>query len=268
MKNNLLRLLSIMLLCILLINCGGKGEESTGVKNQKNSNEEKIKIKVGVEGDYPPYTFTDENGKMTGYDIDVMEEIARRRNLDVEFIITPWDGIFLALESGKFDLLTNLSKTSEREQKYDFTDDYLISGAQIIVKKGRTDIKTLEDFKGKRIMTSVGSDYNKIMTEYDKDKKFKLRYYDGEVTVAFDEIARGRADATINDRLTVGYFVKKRGDIVEAVGEVIEKSPAHMIVRKGENKLREEINEGIKEMKSDGTLAKLSKKWFGEDYTK
>ena len=75
MKNNLLRLLSIMLLCILLINCGGKGEESTGVKNQKNSNKEKIKIKVGVEGDYPPYTFTDENGKMTGYDIDVMEEI-------------------------------------------------------------------------------------------------------------------------------------------------------------------------------------------------
>lgn len=52
------------------------------------------------------------------------------------------------------------------------------------------------------------------------------------------------------------------------MGEVIEKSPAHMIVRKGENKLREEINEGIKEMKSDGTLAKLSKKWFGEDYTK
>ena len=172
------------------------------------------------------------------------------------------------MESGKFDLLTNLSKTSEREQKYDFTDDYLISGAQIIVKKGRTDIKTLEDFKGKRIMTSVGSDYNKIMTEYDKDKKFKLQYYDGEVTVEFDEIAQGRADATINDRLTVGYFVKKRGDIVEAVGEVIEKSPAHMIVRKGENKLREEINEGIKEMKSDGTLAKLSKKWFGEDYTK
>lgn len=88
-------------------------------------------------------------------------------------------------------------------------------------------------------MTSVGSDYNKIMTEYDKDKKFKLQYYDGEVTVAFDEIAQGRADAAINDRLTVGYFVKKRGDIVEAVGEVIENSAIIRIVRKGEDKLRE-----------------------------
>ncbi len=265
MGKNFLKLLTLLLLITFLISCGEKKEETA---YEKSPAKQKMKIKVGVEGDYPPYTFTDEKGKMTGYDVEVMEEIAKRRNIDVEFVVTPWDGIFLALESGKFDLITNLSKTSEREEKYDFTDDYLISGAQIIVKKGRKDIQSMNDFKGKKIMTSVGSNYNQIMTDYDKNKEFKLTYYDGEVTVAFDEIAQGRADATINDRLTAGYFVKQKGDIIEVVGEVIDKSPSYMIVRKGDEKLKNEINEGLKEIKADGTLVKISEKWFGADYTK
>ena len=132
MGKNFLKLLTLLLLITFLISCGEKKEETA---NEKSPAKQKMKIKVGVEGDYPPYTFTDEKGKMTGYDVEVMEEIAKRRNIDVEFVVTPWDGIFLALESGKFDLITNLSKTSDREEKYDFTDDYLISGAQIIVKK-------------------------------------------------------------------------------------------------------------------------------------
>ena len=267
MKKNFLNVIALLLTGLFLISCSGEKKEDISTGAQDGTG--KIKVRVGTEGTFAPFSYMDDKDNLTGYDIEVVKEIGKRANIEFEFLPTPWDGMFLGLESGKFDMIANqISKNPEREKKYLFSNDYLITGAQIIVKKGRTDIKTLEDFKGKRIMTSVGSDYNKIMTEYDKDKKFKLQYYDGEVTVAFDEIAQGRADATINDRLTVGYFVKKRGDIVEAVGEVIEKSPAHMIVRKGEDKLREEINEGIKEMKSDGTLSNLSKKWFGEDYTK
>ena len=186
----------------------------------------------------------------------------------MEFLVTPWDGMFLGLEAEKFDLLTDLSKSPEREQKYDFTDEYLVSGPQIIVKKGRTDIQKVDDFKGKKIMSSVGSEYNELLKKYNKDEQFKIVYYDGDVTVAFDEIVQGRADATINDRLTAGYFIKQKGDIIELVGDPIERSTAHMIVRKNDNKLKEAINEGLKEMKADGTLSKLSEKWFGADYTK
>ena len=271
MKNNLLRLLGIMLLCILLISCSGKDEESTGVKNEKNSNKEKIKIKVGVEGDYPPYTFTDENGKMTGYDIDVMEEIARRRNLDVEFIITPWDGIFLALESGKFDLLTNLSKTSEREQKYDFTDDYLISGAQIIVKKGRTDIKTLEDLKGKKVLICLGCNYQKILTDFDVKNEINAGNYEGSEVIALEEISNGKIDATIHDRLVAAFFNKKKGtEEIQTVGDIIEKTSVYFVFRKDQQaeEINKRVNKALEEMKADGTLSNLSKKWFNEDFTK
>ena len=263
-------LLGVLTICLLfLMSCGNAGNKQEAPKEKQEApKEEKMKIRVGVEADYPPYTFTDQSGKMTGYDVEVLEEIGKRKNFDVEFLVTPWDGMFLGLEAEKFDLLTDLSKSPEREQKYDFTDEYLVSGPQIIVKKGRTDIQKVDDFKGKKIMSSVGSEYNELLKKYNKDEQFKIVYYDGDVTVAFDEIVQGRADATINDRLTAGYFIKQKGDIIELVGDPIERSTAHMIVRKNDNKLKEAINEGLKEMKADGTLAKLSEKWFGADYTK
>ena len=240
-------LLGVLAICLLfLVSCGNSGSKQEAPK------EEKMKVRVGVEADYPPYTFTDQSGKMTGYDVEVLEEIGKRKNFDVEFLVTPWDGMFLGLEA----------------EKYDFTDEYLVSGPQIIVKKGRTDIQKIDDFKGKKIMSSVGSEYNELLKKYNKDEQFKIVYYDGDVTVAFDEIVQGRADATINDRLTAGYFIKQKGDIIELVGDPIERSTAHMIVRKNDNKLKEAINEGLKEMKADGTLSKLSEKWFGADYTK
>lgn len=74
------------------------------------------------------------------------------------------------------------------------------------MKKGRNDIKTLEGFKGKKIMSAVGSNYNKILTDYDKNREFKISYYDGNISIALDEITSGKADATLHDRLTVGFL--------------------------------------------------------------
>lgn len=255
----------ILVLGLFLVSCGKK-EENTSVKSEGT---QKLKVKVGTEGAYAPFTFIDEKGKLTGYDVEVVEEIAKRANIEVEFVPTPWDSMFLGLESKKFDFIANqISKNPEREQKYIFSDDYLISAAQIIVKKGRTDIKTLEDLKGKKVMTAVGSNYNKIITDFDKNKEFKLAYFDGNVSIALDEISLGKADATVNDRLTVGYFIKQKGDTVELVGEAIEKTPVYFTFRKDSTELKDKVNKALNEMKADGTLTKISQKWFSDDFTK
>ena len=261
---NILKIIGIFLLGLFLVSCGGKQE------NGKSGNSEgKQKVKVGTEGAFAPFTFTDESGKLTGYDVEVVEEIGKRANSDIEFVPTPWDSMFLGLESKKFDFIANeIAKNPEREKKYIFSDDYLVSAAQIIVKKGRTDIKTLEDLKGKKVMTGVGSNYNKTLTEFDKNKKINYAYYDGNISIALEEIAQGKADATLNDRLTVGYFIKQRGDLVEAVGEPVTKTPVYLTFRKDSEELRNKINKALDEMKADGTLAKISEKWFGRDYTK
>ncbi len=267
----ILSLVSLILIGLFLISCGSKKEEniSGNTSPATNSGAEKIKIKVGTEGAYAPFTFVDESGKLTGYDVEVVEEIAKRANLEVEFVPTPWDSMFLGLESKKFDFIANqIARNPEREQKYNFSDEYLISAVQIIVKKGRTDIKTLEDFKGKKILTGVGSNYNKILTDYDKNNEFKLSYYDGNITIALDEISQGKADATINDRLTVGYFLKQKGDLVELVGDPIQQSPVYFTFRKDSEELREKVNKALEEIKTDGTLGKISEKWFNADYTK
>ena len=113
-------------------------------------------MKVRQAGVYEPSLTTELSPKLPDFDAVLVDDTRKRANLDIEFVPTPWDSMFLGLESKKFDFIANeIAKNPEREKKYTFSDDYLVSAAQIIVKKGRTDIKTLEDLKGKRVMTGV-----------------------------------------------------------------------------------------------------------------
>jgi ABC-type amino acid transport substrate-binding protein len=232
-------------------------------------------VRVGTEGSYAPFTFLDEKGQLTGYDVEVMKDVARRAGLDARFVPTPWDSMFLGLESKKFDLVANqIAKNPEREKKYRFSDDYLVSGAQIIVKADRGgDFKSLSDLKGLRVGTGVGSNYAKMLEEHNAKNPsaaVKVQTYEGDVTVVLQDIAAGRLDATVNDRLTVGYAAQKQKLPLKAVGSPLALVPSHFVVRKdaqGEA-LVKKVNAALAEMKKDGTLAKLSQKWFGGDYTK
>ena len=129
-------------------------------------------------------------------------------------------------------------------------------------------IKTLNDLKGKKVGTSVGSNYNKILTDFDKNKEINLVYYDGNVTEIFQEISLGRLDATVNDRLTVGENIKKLGLKVKVVGNPINKVPSYFVFRKDSGDLKNKVDKALLSMKKDGTLAKISKKWFNQDFTK
>lgn len=231
-------------------------------------------LRVGTEGAYAPFTFQDEKGQLTGYDVEVVRELGRRAGLEVVFVPTPWDSIFLGLESRKFDLVANqIGKTPEREKKYLFTSDYLVSGAQIIVKAARSGTFTgLESLAGLKVGTGVGSNYTKLLEGYNADHSpdIDIKYYDGTLTTVLQDIVAGRIDATVNDRLTVGYNVKKLSLPVKLVGEPLALVPSHFVVRKGPEgeALVKRLDQAIASVKQDGTLAKLSVKWFGADYTR
>jgi ABC-type amino acid transport substrate-binding protein len=231
-------------------------------------------LTVGTEGVYAPFTFNDDKGQLTGYDVEVVREIARRANLEVAFVPTPWDSIFLGLESKKFDLVANqIGKTAEREKKYLFTDDYLVSGAQIIVKADRSGTFTgLQSLAGLKVGTGVGSNYSKLLEEYNAKHAppIDIKFYDGNLTTVLQDIVAGRLDATVNDRLTVGYNVKRLGLGVKVVGAPIALVPSHFVVRKDKDgeALLGKLNAALASLKKDGTLAKLSTQWFGADYTR
>lgn len=231
-------------------------------------------LRVGTEGAYAPFTFQDEKGQLTGYDVEVVRELGRRAGLEVVFVPTPWDSIFLGLEARKFDVVANqIGKTPEREKKYLFTQDYLVSGAQIIVKKDRPgSFQGLESLAGLKVGTGVGSNYSKLLEAHNASGKpgIDIRYYEGNLTTVLQDIVAGRLDATVNDRLTVGYNVKSLGLPVKLVGEPIALVPSHLVVRKGPQgeALVKRLDAALAAARADGTLAKLSVKWFGADYTR
>lgn len=236
---------------------------------------EKQVVAVGTEGAYAPFTFLDDKGELTGYDVEVVREVARRAGFEAKFVPTPWDSMFLGLESKKFDLVANqIAKNPERQRKYLFSDDYLISGAQIIVKANRSGtFASLADLKGLKVGTGVGSNYAKLLEEHNAknpNAAMRIETYDGDVTTVLQDIAAGRLDATVNDRLTVGYAAQKLKLPLKAVGAPIALEPSHFVLRKDANseELVRKVNDALAAMKRDGTLAKLSQKWFGADYTK
>lgn len=227
-------------------------------------------ITIGTEGVYAPFTYVDEKGILTGYDVEVVKEIGKRLNVDVKFVPTPWDSMFLSLETKKFDLIANqIAKNPEREKKYLFSDSYLISGAQIIVRSDKNGINSIENLKGLKVGIGVGSNYAKIVEDANKDKKIEIKFYDGNLTTVLQDIVAGRIDATINDRLTVGYNVKKLGLKVKLVGKPVALVPSHFVFRqdKASEELHNKFDKALLELKKDGTLVKLSTEWFGADFT-
>ena len=128
----------------------------------------------------------------------------------------------------------------------------------------------MKDLEGKRVISAVGSNYSKTVEEYNKTaaKKINLNYFDGGITLTLVEIAQGKADATLSDRLVVSYYKKQQGDKVQLVGEPLSTTPTFFLFRKDSEELRNEVNKALAEMRADGTLAKISEKWFGGDYTK
>ncbi|MYL34866.1 transporter substrate-binding domain-containing protein [Pontibacillus yanchengensis] len=279
-----LSIIAFTLLAMVIAACGTSNEDSTDqASNGDNQNNEEgtseegtnsdqnlyeqIKeegvLRVGTEGTYPPYTFHDENDKLTGYDVEVAREVAKRLDLEVKFMETKWDSMFAGLNSKRFDMIANqVGIKPKREEKYDFSTPYTISTAVLVAKKGNDNISSFEDLEGATAAQSLTSNFADIAKEYGAE----VTGVEG-FNPAMQLLSSGRADATVNDRLSVLDFIKEKGNNaqVEIVDRQDEASESAMMFRKGNDKLVEAVNGALKEMKEDGTLAEISEEWFGED---
>ncbi len=231
-------------------------------------------ILVGTQNDYPPFAFADENNELTGYDIEVVKEIDKKLDgYTFEFVATPWDSMFLALESNKIQAVADqVAKTPEREEKYLFTDEsYFAAETVIVVKSGRTDIKTLEDLEGKKVGALAGDSYTLLLEEHNKkvDNDIILKYSEsGTPSEILQDVQNGRIDAYVNDPIMIQSVMEKYDLDIEVVGQPIVNDNMGIVLKDAEQgeKLKALIDPVLKELKEDGTLAKLSKKWTGGEY--
>ncbi|MCC8380926.1 amino acid ABC transporter substrate-binding protein [Xenorhabdus sp. PB30.3] len=222
-------------------------------------------FKIGTEGTYPPFTYHDASNKLTGFDVDIAREIARRMNVKPEFTEVKWDGLIAGLDAKRFDAVVNqVGVTPAREAKFSFSIPYTTSQVVLITRDNNDSIKSFADLKGKRSAQSLTSNYGQLATSYGAT----LVSTDG-FNQSIDLVATGRADATLNDRLSFLDFKNQRPNApVKIVAQQTDASKSAVLLRKGDPELVEAINKALQGMKDDGTYAHISEKYFGTDISK
>lgn len=261
-KKVMLLFLTISIFMAVFIGC--KNNSNNIQKNNYN----KEKITVATSGTYYPFTFL-EGGKLKGFEVDVWNDIGKKLGYDVEFKTASFSGLFGMLESGKVDTIANqITITPEREDKYYFSNPDVYSGAQIIVKKGNDKIKSFEDLKGKKVGVDLGSNYEKIVKDKDKNGEIKVLTYQN-TDAAFNELLLGRIDAVVIDRISALTAIKEKNLNLQLAGEPIDNiENAYPFIKNDKGKaLSEEVNKALNEMKKDGTLKNISEKWLGMNVT-
>lgn len=224
-------------------------------------------LKIGTEGTYKPFTFHDEDGTgdLTGFDVEVAEAVAKELGVEAKFYETQWDAIFAGLDSGRFDMIANqVTVNDERKVKYAFSTPYTISPGVIVVKSDDDSIKSFADLKGKRTAQSLTSNWYEMA----KDEGAKVEAVEGWAQ-AVTLLKQGRIDATVNDVLTFLDWQKTEADdSIKIAVESDEAAENAFTFRKGGDDLVAAVDKALADLAADGTLAKISEKYFGEDVTK
>ncbi|WP_313638331.1 amino acid ABC transporter substrate-binding protein [Paenibacillus sp.] len=243
---------------------GTNGGTSTA-KNSLEAVKASGKLRIGTEGTYAPFTYHDASGKLTGFDVEIAEEVAKRLGVEPEFFETQWDGIFAGMDAKRFDVIFNeVSINEDRKVKYDFSEPYIVSKAVLIVSENNEDIKTFADLKGKKAGQSLTSNLSDIARENGAE----IVATDG-FNQAMDLLTSGRIDATVNDGLSYLDLKKQKPDVkIKVVDEIPDGSKSAAVFLKGNDELVKAVSDAIVEMKSDGTYLKISEKYFGADVSK
>lgn len=264
--------LVLLIGALMLSACGTSENEDTSDNKDTGSKEEttdllaKVKedgeLLIGTEGTYPPFTYHDESGKLTGFDVEIAEEIAARLGVEPKFMETQWDAMFAGLDSERFDMVANqVGIREDRLEKYAFSKPYISSAAVLITHADNEDVKRFEDIKGLKAAQSLTSNYGEIA----KTNGAELVGVEG-FNQAIELLNSKRVDVTINDKLSVLDFQKQKPDAkIKIVAEAEDAAQSGLMFRQGNDTIVEAVNEALKEMIEDGTYDEISEKWFGEN---
>jgi len=254
-------LLAVVLLAALILTACGSSTTAS-----KDPIKSAGVLRVGTEGVYAPYSFHDssQGGQLAGYDVDVARAVGEKLGVDVEFVETSWDSIFAALEANRFDIVANeVTITDERKAKYDFSEPYSISEGVIVTRKDDNSIKSLADLKGKRAAESPTSNWAEVA----RNAGAEIESVDG-FTQAISVLNDGRVDVVVNDSISVLAYQAEHPDAPIKVAAKTDKTSDQAFAARKNSGLVPELNKALDELRADGTLTQISKKYLDVDLSK
>ena len=242
--------LFVILMAVSLVLCGCAKEVS--------------KIVIATDATFPPMEFVDENKQIVGFDIDLMNAIAKEMDLEVEFKNTAWDGIFAGLESGDYDaIMSSVTINDERKEKYDFSDPYVNAGQAIIVRADELFIHYKADLRdGKTVGTQIGTTGSMAVEDI---PGAILKEYD-TIDLAFLDLLAGNIDAVVVDTPVAADYALASDQFsgkLKIVDDPITEEYYGVVVRKGEMKdFVGKFNTGLKNLRNKAIYDELYAKWI------
>lgn len=214
-------------------------------------------LRVGTDATFPPMEFT-ENGKRTGFDVDLVEAIGKKLGKPVEWVDIDFKGLIPGLVSHRFDMAVSaIYITDDRKKVVDFTEPYYAGGLVAMVKDGSS-INKLSDLDGKKVTVQVGTKSVGFLQEhYPKVQRVEVE----KNQEMFNLVDIGRADAAVTGKPAAYQYVRTRPGL-KVLPEQLTTEEYGMALRKDEPELTKAVNKAIDQLKADGTYAAIVKKWF------
>lgn len=265
-----IRRLVKQLVVVSTVVCMGLGLTGCGAK-ATSATLDKDTLVVGLDDTFAPMGFRDENGEITGFDVDLAKAMGEKLGKTIEFQSIDWNMKETELNSGNIDFIWNgYSISDERKKQVDFSVPYL-KNKQIIITLADSDINTKADLEGKVVAAQTGSTaVDAIEAESEVMDTFKYGKpvtYESNNDVLMD-LEAGRIDAAVADEIIIRYYISKKGEEkYKILDENFGEEEYGVGMRKGDTPMVEAFNKAYEELKEDGTVGEISTKWFGEDIT-
>lgn len=228
------------------------------------------KLRIGVEGAYPPFSQIDPSGKLSGFDIDIANALCAEMKAECALVQQAFDGMIPALQTKKIDaVIASMTITEERKRAVDFSDKYYHTPARFVIKKGAGLQATVAGLKGKKIGVQRATIHDRFVTDVFKSASI-VRY--SKQDEAFLDLTAGRVDAALVDIIAAqqGFLNTAQGKNFEFAGPVYDDPKyfgvgAGVAMRKGDTALRTEFNSAIATIRANGVYKKIQDKYFDFD---
>lgn len=282
MKKRLLSAVMASAMVLSLAACGGAKTETTAAETTAEKKEETTTadttaaetaeaaggtLIVGFDQDFPPMGFVGDNGEYTGFDLNLAKEVASRLGLEYKAQPVAWDSKDMELESGNIDCIWNGFTITGREDDYIWTTPYM-ANKQVFVVANDSDIKSQADLAGKVVEVQADSSAEAALKEnQDLANTFGQLLTTPDYNTAFMDLEQGAVDAVAMDVIVAGYQIKQRNADFKILDDSLSEEEYGVGFKKGNTELRDKVQGALEEMAADGTLAKISDEWFGEDVT-